>query len=88
MEWFTGARRLELSDGMTGDEALAVLRGVAGLEELARRLEPDGDAELAAAMEFVLEGLHQSSVLAKEETEARRVFLDMFQTMFSRLEER
>jgi hypothetical protein len=39
-------------------------------------------------MEFVLEGLHQSSVLAKEETEGRRVFLDMFQTMFSSLEER
>jgi hypothetical protein len=38
-------------------------------------------------MEFVLEGLHQSSVLAKEDLEGRRIFLDMFQTMFSSLED-
>ena len=38
-------------------------------------------------MEFILEGLHQSSVLAKEEVGGRRVFLDMFQTMFSGIED-
>jgi magnesium chelatase subunit I len=89
MEWFTGGRRLTLSDTMMEGGVLAALREVPGLEALARKhLAPADDAELAAAMEFVLEGLHQSSVLAKEETEGRRVFLDMFQTMFSSLEER
>lgn len=82
--WFGEGHRVELSDTMGDEAALAVLRTVPGLEELAgKHLSPADDAERAAAMEFVLEGLHQSSVLAKEELEGRKVFLDMFQTMFT-----
>jgi magnesium chelatase subunit I len=88
MDWFSGGTRLELSDSMTAAEHLKALSAIPGLRELAEKhLESHGDAELGAAMEFVLEGLHQSSVLAKESVEGRQVFLDMFQTMFSGLEE-
>jgi magnesium chelatase subunit I len=88
LEWFSGDTRLELGDEMTSEEHLAKLRQVPGLEELARKhLGAKTGADLGAAMEFVLEGLHQSSVLAKEETEGRKIFLDMLQTMFSSLEE-
>jgi magnesium chelatase subunit I len=88
MDWFTKGARLELSDAMTAAEHLAALRRVNGLEALAReKLGTREEADLGPAMEFVLEGLHQSSVLAKEETEGRKIFLDMFQTMFSSLEE-
>jgi hypothetical protein len=34
-------------------------------------------------MELILEGLHQSAILAKEELDGRLTYLDMFQTMFS-----
>jgi magnesium chelatase subunit I len=88
IDWFSGGKRLELSERMKAAEHLAALREVAGLEALAREhLSPADDPELGAAMEFVLEGLHQSSVLAKEELEGRRIFLDMFQTMFSGMDE-
>jgi magnesium chelatase subunit I len=88
MEWFSHGTRLELTDSMTAQEHLAALRTIPGLEETARKhLDAVEGPELGAAMEFVLEGLHQSSVLAKEETEGRKVFLDMFQTMFSGLDE-
>lgn len=88
MSWFSEGKRLELSDRLQAPEHLKLLRSVPGLEKLAREhLSPADDAELGAAMEFILEGLHQSSVLAKEELEGRKVFLDMFQTMFSSLEE-
>ena len=88
LEWFSGDTRLELGDDMTSEEHLAKLREVPGLEKLARKhLGAKTGADLGAAMEFVLEGLHQSSVLAKEETEGRKTFLDMLQTMFSSLEE-
>ncbi len=88
MEWFSHGTRLELADSMTAQEHLAALRTIPGLEEITRKhLDAVEGPELGAAMEFVLEGLHQSSVLAKEETEGRKVFLDMFQTMFSGLEE-
>ncbi len=88
IDWFSRGTRLELGDTMNAEEHLAVLREVPGLEDLARKhLAVSEGPELGAAMEFILEGLHQSSVLAKEELEGRRVFLDMFQTMFSGLEE-
>jgi magnesium chelatase subunit I len=88
MDWFTGGKRLELADTLTAAEHLSRLREIPGLAALAEKhLAPAGEGELGAAMEFILEGLHQSSVLAKEELEGRRVFLDMFQTMFSSLEE-
>ncbi len=88
IEWFSRGTRIEIADTMTSDEHLAALRKIPGLEELARTHLHAGDGdELGAAMEFVLEGLHQSSVLAKEEIEGRKIFLDMFQTMFSGLEE-
>ncbi len=87
IDWFSGGTRVEITDTMATADHLQALRDIPGLEDLARKhLQADG-AELGAAMEFVLEGLHQSSVLAKEELEGRKVFSDMFQTMFSGLEE-
>jgi magnesium chelatase subunit I len=86
--WFSGGKRLELSDRLSAREHADQLRQVSGLAALAERhLAPADEAELGSAMEFILEGLHQSSVLAKEELEGRRIFLDMFQTMFSSLDE-
>jgi len=86
--WFSGGTRLELDDRLPAAEHLARLREVPGLQALAtEHLGVTDGPELGAAMEFILEGLHQSSVLAKEELEGRKVFLDMFQTMFSSLEE-
>lgn len=88
MEWFAAGNRLELSDEMPAAEHRLILSQVPGLRELADKfLNPGSDDETGAAMEFVLEGLHQSSVLAKEDLEGRRIFLDMFQTMFSGLGE-
>ena len=43
---------------------------------------------LGPVMELILEGLHQSAILAKEEVDGLVTYLDMFQTMFSNLEER
>jgi magnesium chelatase subunit I len=88
MDWFSGGNRLELADTLPAPEHLQALAAVPGLADLARKhLDATSDTELGPAMEFVLEGLHQSSVVAREELEGRKVFLDMFQTMFSSLEE-
>jgi magnesium chelatase subunit I len=88
LDWFSSGTRLEVSDTMTAEEHQELLAAVPGLEDLARKhLGVQDGPELGAAMEFILEGLHQSSVLAKEDVEGRKVFLDMFQTMFSALEE-
>ena len=46
---------------------------------------PAGDRyHLAAAMEFVLDGLHQSSRIAKEEADHRIGYKDLVGTIFNR----
>ncbi len=87
MDWFSAGNRLELGDELTAAEHANAIAAVPGLDTLvSKHLDPAAQ-DHGAAMELVLEGLHQSSVLAKEEIEGRRVFLDMFQTMFSGLED-
>jgi len=79
---FRGGATVDLSDELTAGELLARLRRVPGLEDLARRyLKPADDESLAAAMELVLEGLHQSSLLAKQELVDGRIYRDIFDEM-------
>jgi len=56
---------------------------VPGLRELAQShlKETRGD-ELAVAMEFVLEGLHQSSLLAKEDLDRGILYCDMLGALY------
>lgn len=73
---------VELADDLAPAELLHRLSAVAGLRELATELfAPQGDEELAAAMEFVLEGLHQNAMLAREALEGGRVYRDSFEEM-------
>ena len=73
---------VELADDLAPAELLRRLSAVAGLRELATELfAPQGDEELAAAMEFVLEGLHQNAMLAREALEGGRVYRDSFEEM-------
>jgi magnesium chelatase subunit I len=81
-DWFSKGGVLELSDEMS-DEALArKLAEIPELEALARKyLGAKTTGELAAGMELVLEGLHQASLLAKDEVVGGRTFRDMFEDM-------
>ena len=83
LEWFRGGNPLALDD-VTGDaEHLERLRVVDGLEEVVRsHAKPSGDGELAALMELVLEGLHQNSLLSRDDAEdGSRAFGDMLAQM-------
>jgi hypothetical protein len=55
---------------------------VTGLESVAEAHLPVGDDPTrAAVMELVLEGLHQSALLAKDELAGSRVYRDVFEDM-------
>ncbi|MEQ1831911.1 MAG: magnesium chelatase [Candidatus Eisenbacteria bacterium] len=89
LEWFSSGNHLELGDDIPQGEFAASLAKVKGLADLAARyLEPaDGD-EHAVAMELVLEGLHQSSMLSRERTdEGTTGYKDMLKQMLSGLGE-
>ncbi|MGQ9629584.1 MAG: magnesium chelatase [bacterium] len=85
LEWFQGGNKIEISDDMPFSEYLRELDKVNGLREVAQKhLKIDGgeSAEIATAMEFVLEGLHQNSRLSKKEIEHKTAYRDMLSSIF------
>jgi len=89
LRWFAQGKKVEISDDLSTKEFHQRLSQVAGLEDLPKRYLPVKDAvEVPTAMEFVLEALHQSSILAKERTDtAALAYSDMFSTMLGKTEE-
>lgn len=88
--WFKKDQSSEVSDSMSTPEYLAELRKVAGLEGLATRfLKLDANTrpgELGAVMEFVLDALHQNSMLSKDVFDNQTSYKDMLNTMMSSLQ--
>jgi magnesium chelatase subunit I len=89
LEWFSSGHHLELGDDLPQPEYAKALGSVKGLGDLAARyLEPRDAEEHAVAMELVLEGLHQSSMLSRERTDTGRTgYKDMLKQMLSGLGE-
>jgi len=76
---------------MTTEKYLTELKKVKGLKDLTIRfmkLKKDvNNGELGAAMEFVLDGLHQNSMLSKDIVDSKTSYKDMLDTMFSSFRE-
>jgi magnesium chelatase subunit I len=87
--WFAQGKRVEISDELSTREFHQRLSQVTGLEELPKRyLSIKDSIELPTAMEFVLEALHQNSILAKERTDTSALaYTDMFSTMLGKPED-
>ena len=86
LEWFAAGNTVEISDDTPAEEFVEKLAQIKGLDRLAsRHLKPEPD-ELAVAMEFVLEGLHQNSMLSRDRTDGgRATYRDVLKSMFSSL---
>jgi magnesium chelatase subunit I len=82
-----GGNHVSLADDMPQHEYAEQLSRVKGLATLAERhLEPRDADEAAVAMELVLEGLHQNSMLSRERTDsAGTSYKDMLKSMLSGL---
>lgn len=78
VSWFADGNRVMLSDEQTFDEFFAELKRVPNLEKIAREhFKPAHDAEAAFAMELVLEALHQSVRLYREDLDSTITFTEM-----------
>lgn len=85
--YFSNGQSLEISDEMTFKSYLEFLRKVPGLKEVTTKyMHPQTDQELATAMEFVLEGLHQHNVLAKESLDSAFRYTDILATVLRDME--
>jgi magnesium chelatase subunit I len=89
VDWFSQGKKLDIGDDEPAAAYFEALNTVTGLREIAaKQAKSDDPAVLGPVMEFILEGLHQSAILAKEEMDGQVRFLDMFQTMLSNLGDR
>ena len=91
LEWFSSGNHIEVGDDLPHAEFSKRLLAVSGLQSVAvKYLEPKSAEEAAVAMELVLEGLHQHSMLSRERGDgpgATTSYKDMFKSMMSGLGE-
>ena len=80
---FENGNKVELSDILDDDVFCQKINQVDGLREIAdKHIKTNSPAEQAAAMEFVLEGLHQNSRLSKNIADGLRSYSDMMGSIF------
>ena len=81
--WFAKGNTVDLSDTQPQAEYRAQLDRVEGLRALVdRHWKPASGEDAALGMELLLEGLHQNSLIAKEDLDQRVSYKDMLKEMF------
>lgn len=82
IDYFSTGCKLELSDELTVTEYRKRLESVAGLTEVVSQYFNVSDhREQLLRMEFVLEGLHHNSIIAREEIDSLVRYADIFSDM-------
>lgn len=86
ISWFSKGNSTEISDIMKQSEYAHRLESVSGLNELVTNIvKPGNQSEKLVMMEFVLEALHQNSVLGKEDLDNHTTYSDMVGSMLGNL---
>jgi len=86
VSWFTKGNTVEIADNMPFDTYKKQLMNVDGLSALVEKtVKPTSEFELLIMMDFVLESLHQNSMLGKEDLDDSRSFSDMLGSMLGSL---
>ncbi|MBI3819392.1 MAG: magnesium chelatase [Planctomycetes bacterium] len=86
-DWFGAGNTIVIDDNQDSVSLQKMLVKIPGLERLTKEyLTKLRDDESAAAMEFVLEGLHQNSVLARTLLDGSLTYGDMVRSMLEGME--
>lgn len=85
IKWFESGNTLELTDEMKFKDYVNALKTVKGLESAVKKhlKNVEDEYEMATMMEFVLDGLHQNSKIAKEEGDESVSYRDMLGSMLN-----
>ena len=83
--WFESGNKTEIADDMPLEAYRRELERVKGLKEFTKKHMPDVDEkhELPSVMEFVLDGLHQNSKIAKDEVDHVTSYKDLVGSIFA-----
>jgi magnesium chelatase subunit I len=85
IQWFEAGNKIEIADDLPLDAYFRELDRVKGLRETTKKhmkLSEGNRYELASAMEFVLDGLHQNSKIAKDEVDHVTSYKDLVGSIF------
>lgn len=83
VKWFEEGNYIELNDDMKFDDYFNTLKRVDGLEKTVKKYVKtvENDYEIASMMEFMLDGLHNNSKIAKDELDEGVSYKDMVGAM-------
>lgn len=82
-DWFSKGNEVLIKDTLGTEEYVQVLKQVSGLSKLVKeQISPKSENELYAWMDFVLEALHQNSMLSKQDMDDALSYSDMVGSMF------
>lgn len=83
-DWFASGNEVNLPDILPVVEYRKALDSVDGLEEMVKKhLKNPDKEEVYAAMDLVLEAMHQNSLLSKQDLDDKALYTDMLGSMFS-----
>ncbi len=86
LAWFSGGGRVDIDPNASLADYRKALDAPQGLHELVRKYAtPSAPGETAATMEFVLEALHQHSLLGKDLVDSESRYSDMMGSVLSTL---
>lgn len=86
VNWFEAGNAIQVADDMPFAAYYAELNRIPALHDITRKyftLDGKDEFGLASAMEFVLDGLHQNSKIAKDEVDHVTLYKDMVGSIFS-----
>lgn len=83
-DWFADGNEINISDTLSNKEYEKALKQVEGLEDLVKKYAKDeSKSQEYIWMDFVLEALHQNSMLSKQDLDDQTLYTDMLGSMFS-----
>lgn len=88
LDWFKSGNTLEITDQMSEKEYEKALEEVEGLAPLVKRqLKQKNKQDQYVLMDFVVEALHQLSMVGKEEMDDTRSYSDMLGSMLGSMDD-
>lgn len=88
LDWFTNGNELELTDYMSQDDYEQALDSVKGLAKVVEGQSEANDKDVKyVLMDFVIEALHQNSMLGKEDLDDARAYSDMLGSMLGSMDD-
>jgi len=87
LDWFANGNTLELPDSLSDSDYKKRLDGATGLSDVVKKGVNIEDKNLYPVKDFIVEALHQNSMLGKDDLDEERSYSDMLGSMLGGMED-